>query len=102
MLTSVEERIRQRGSYLPGRAERSVVVAAVEHRSPPTEDPIHRPRQARIQALHPIRHGCGALRFDQQVDMIVLERVLNDPEICALRDRAERALHFANQAHRSQ
>jgi len=102
MLTRVQQDVRKRRSYLPGRAERAVVITAVEYRSPPIEDPIHRASQARGQALHPIRQRCDALRFDEQVDVIVLERVVNDAEVCALRDRAERALHLANQAHRSQ
>ena len=102
VLSRVEEHVAKRRSHLPGRAERAVVIAAVEHRSPPLEDPIHGPREARGQALHPIRQGRDALRFDEQVDVIVLERVVDDAEVCALRDRAERALHFANQAHRSQ
>jgi hypothetical protein len=86
VLSRVENDIRERRSYLPRRAERAVVVSPVEHRSPPTEDPIHRPSEARSQALHPIRQGRGALRFDEQVDVIVLERVLDDPKVCALRD----------------
>jgi hypothetical protein len=79
-----------------------VVIAAVENRSPPIEDAIHGPSKTCSQALHSLRQGCDALGFDEQVDVIVLERVVHDAEICALRDRAERALHLANQAHRSQ
>jgi hypothetical protein len=67
MLACVEECIRQRGSYFPGGAERAVVVAAVENRSPPIEDPIHGPSDACGQALHPIRQGCDAFGFDEQV-----------------------------------
>ena len=102
MLSRVEKDVRKRSSYLPGRAERAVVIAAVEHRSPPIEDPIHGPSQARSNTLDPIRQGRGALRFDEQVDVIVLERVLDDTKVCALRDRAERVFHLANQANRSQ
>ncbi len=96
MLAGVEKRVRQRRSHLSGRAERAVVVAAVEHCTPPIEDPIHGPSQARGQAFHPIRQGRGAFRFYKQMDMIVLERVLDDPEVSAFADLAERALYFAD------
>ncbi len=102
MFACVENHVRKRGSNLPGRAECAVVIAAVESRSPPIEDAIHGPSEARGQALHPVRKGRGALRFDQQVDVIVLQRVVDDAEVSAFRDCAERALHRANQAHRSQ
>jgi len=102
MLSRVENHVRKRRSHLPGRAERAVVIAAVEHRSAAIEDPIHGPSEASGQALHSIRQGCDALRFDEQVDVIVLERVVDDAKICSFRDRAERVLHLANQARRSQ
>jgi hypothetical protein len=91
MLAGIQERIRQRSPYLPGRAERAVVVAAVEHRPAPIEDAIHGASQTRGKALHSVRKGCGALRFDEQMDVIVLERVVDDAEVRALRDRAETA-----------
>jgi len=102
MLSRVEEYIRKRGSHLAGRAERAVVIAAVENRSAPTEDAIHGPSEARGKALHPIRQSRDALRFDEQVDVIVLERVVDDAEVRASCDRAKRVLHLPNQAHRSQ
>jgi len=86
MLTRVQQYIRERGSYLPGRAERAVVIAAVENRSPPIEDAIHGPSEARGEALHAIRQGRDALRFDEQVDVIVLERVVDDAEVCTSYD----------------
>ena len=80
MLSRVEENVHKRHAHLPGCAERAVVIAAVENRPSPTEDPIHGPSEARGQTLHPIRQGCDALRFDEEVDVIVLERVVDDPE----------------------
>ena len=102
MLPRVEEHVAKRRSHLPGRAERAVVIAAVKNCSAPTKDPIHGPSQARGEALHPIAQGRDALRFDEQMHVIVLQRVVHDAEVCALRDRAERVLHFANQVQRSQ
>ena len=102
MLSRVVEYMSERGSHLSGRAECAVVVAAVENRSPSIEDAVHGPSEARGQALHPIAQGRDALRFDEQVDVIVLQRIVHDAEVCASRDRAERVLHFANQAQRSQ
>ena len=102
VLSRVEQHVAKRGSHFARRTERPVVIATVEHRSPPIEDAIHGPREARRQALHPLRQGRDALGFDEQVDVIVLERVVDDAEVRTLRDREERALHFANQAQRSQ
>lgn len=89
MLSSVENHVSERRSDLPGRAERAVVVTAVEHRSAPIEDPVYGPSQTRGQALHPFRQGCGALRFHEHVDVIVLERVLDDSEVRTLRHLSE-------------
>jgi hypothetical protein len=94
VLSCVEEYVGERGANLPWRAEGVVVIAAVENRTPPVKDPIHGPREARGRALHPVRQGRGALRFDEQMDVVVLERVVDDAEVPAFRDCAERALHF--------
>ena len=102
MFAGVEERIRQRRAHLSGRPERAVVVAAIEYGSAPIKDPIHGPGQTGGQALDPIRQGRSALRFDEQVDVIVLERVVHDAEVRAYCDLAKRTLHLANQAHGSQ
>jgi hypothetical protein len=101
MLARVEERIRQRSSHLPGCAERAVVIPAVENRSAPIEYPIHGSSETRGQAFHPTRQGSNALRFNEHVNVIVLELVVDDAEVRTLRDRAERALHFANEPDRS-
>jgi hypothetical protein len=61
MLSRIQEDVRKRRAYLPGRAERAVVVATVENRSLPIEDPIHGPSEACGQALHPIRQGRDTL-----------------------------------------
>jgi hypothetical protein len=89
VLSRIQENVGKRSSRLSGGAERAMVVAAVKNRSMPIEDPIYGASKSRGQALHPIREGRGALRFDQQVDMIVLERVVNHAEVCPLRDCAE-------------
>jgi len=102
MLSCVEEDVGKGRSHLPGRTQRAVVIAAVENRSPPIEDAIHGPGEARGQALHTIPQGHGAFRFNEQVDVIVLQRVVDDPEVSTFRDRAKRVLYLANQAHCSQ
>ena len=64
VLSRVEEDVRERGSHLARRAERSVVVAPVEHRTTAAEDPIHGAREAhgaqrRHVAAHADRHQTG-------------------------------------------
>ena len=61
-----------------------MVVTAVENRSSTTEDTIHGSRETRSDALHPARQGCSVRRFDQQMSVIVLERILDDAELHAL------------------
>jgi len=102
MLSRVEEHVGERGPNLPGRAEAAVVIPPVEHRSPPPEDPVHRSREARGDALHAACESRRVRRFDQEVDVIVLDRVVNDAEVGSFRTSAKGALQFPHQSHASQ
>jgi hypothetical protein len=102
VLSRVQQHVRERSPHLAWRAEHAVVVAAVENRSTAAKDAVDRPRETRSDALQPIAERMNALRLDQQVDVVVLERVVDDPEARTARDLTERALHLAHQPHRSQ
>jgi hypothetical protein len=76
-----------------------VVIAAVENRPAPIEDPIHGSSQTRAKAFHPIRQGYGSIRLDQQVDVVVLNGIMDDPELLTLFATTQSPLECANQAH---
>lgn len=87
MLSRIQQHVGERRSHLPRRAERAMVITPVEHGSAPIEDPIHCPSQACAKALHSVRQRRGPLRFDDKMDVVVLERILDDAEVCSFRDR---------------
>jgi hypothetical protein len=62
-----------------------MMVAAIEHRTAAAEDSVHRSCETCGDALHPARESRRARRFDQKVDVVVLDRVVNDAEVGPLR-----------------
>ena len=81
MLAGVEECRRQRRVAPVGACRARGGDSGRENRSTSIEDPIHCPGRARGQALQPIRQGRDALGFDEQMDVIVSERVEDDAEV---------------------
>ncbi len=74
------------------------MMAVPEEASAPACDPVHRERDAREEQLHPACELFPVLGLDQQVDVIVLDREMNDADAAGNRschlpaDRAEDAL----------
>lgn len=102
MLARIQQHVGERRTHFPRRAQRTMVISPVEHRSAPFKNPIHSPSQTRVEAFHPVGQGGCTFGLDEEVNMIVLERVMDDAEVGALRDLSQRALDFANEAHRPQ
>ena len=102
VFSRVQQDVRKRRPHFPGRSECPMMVSA--RRAPLRDDrrTDSRPARARGQALRPASHGAGALRFDQQVDVIVLNRILDHTEIPALRHSGDRSLELLNEAQRPQ
>jgi hypothetical protein len=74
----------------------------VHHWPAPLVDPIHRAREPHGHALHSARERPRSRRLHQEMNVIVLDRILNDPEVAALRASTEAALERADKPNDSQ
>jgi hypothetical protein len=102
MPTRVQQHVGERPPHLARRAQRAVVVAAVEHRAAPPAHAVHRPREPRGDALLTVREGLLAVRLHDQVRVIALERVVRDSEAASLARLGQGALPFLHERDRSQ
>ena len=75
MLSNVEKYVAKRNAHLPRRREELNVIAARYHLAPAPKDPVHSLRKSRSNRLHPPRQGILSLGLDDQMKMIVLDRV---------------------------
>jgi hypothetical protein len=80
----IQQHVGERTSHLAQGAQRAVVVAAVEHPPAAPGDPVQRTRQPCRDALHPACEGVLAVRLDDQVRVVALERVVVHAEVAAL------------------
>ena len=94
----VVQHIPDRIPYLPHRAQHVQVVAVAQHRSPASESAVHRLREARGQRLHPAPERRGPVGLDDRVEVVVLERELEEPECAARGARAEALDHGPHDA----
>jgi len=91
ILQDVPERVRD----LASGSEDVSVVPVRKDLTAAAGDPVDRARNANAQALHAARQAFGAVRFDEQVQVISLHRVMHDadPEpLLSLADSAEDCL----------
>jgi hypothetical protein len=71
------------------------MVPAIEHGSAPREGTVGSVREARTQRLHPACQREAVRRFDDEVRMIVLKRVVQHAEFAAFVAIGERVLEGA-------
>jgi len=90
MAACVQEDVRQRPTHLARRSEKAMVVTPVQHRAAPSTHAIDRARETRRDALHAVREGLLAVRLDDQVGVIALQRVVGDAEVAPLARLRER------------
>ena len=102
MTSRIEQDVRQRVSHLARRAEDVQVVAVRENATASVEYPVHRSRQARRDGFHPGRQVPLAHGFCDQVHVIVLDRVMHQPEAPAVARFGEAALQLSHQPDRAQ
>lgn len=55
-----------------------------------TEDAVHRTRQANRKSADAAREGAAMLGFGDEMDVVILHGVLDDPKITARRGRQQR------------
>jgi hypothetical protein len=98
VLPGVHEDVRERPAHLEWRAQQVQVVAVAKHRAPPPGDSLQRPGDPRGQRHHAASERAPVRGFDEGVEVISLERVLEEAEVAALGPAAEGALESAGQA----
>jgi hypothetical protein len=98
MATRVQEYVREGPAHLARRAQAAVVVAAVEHRPAAAAHPVHGAREPGTDAHHAARECFLAVRFDDQVRMVSLQRVVRDAEVPTLFRLRQRAPPLMDQA----
>jgi len=76
----IEQHVTQCPVYLERRAQRAQVIATVEHLAAALKETVRELADPRTDALHPAGHRMVAVRLDQQVHVIALDRVVHDPE----------------------
>ena len=81
MPSRVEQHVRDRVPHLPRGLEHAVVIPIREHLPGAPERAVHREREERRDRLHPAPERLHALRLDDQVRVIVLDRVVDEPHL---------------------
>jgi hypothetical protein len=102
VLADVEEDVRKRIAYVARRSQRAHVVAAEEHRAGASEDPIHAARNARGDRLHRRAERLLAARLEDQVEVVALHGVMDEPRLALLACVAERAAKRSHEPARSE
>ena len=86
--------------HLGRRPQHHVVIPVQQHRPLPPEHPVHRPSQPGPQGLHPPPQGLRIPRLHDQVDVVRLEGVVDEPEVPPLTGPGEGPLDLPDQSHR--
>src|SRR5262249_30187540 len=89
MLLEVHQDIYEPVPHLARRAEGPGVVTVTPYRTPASESTVDGARDADGEAPHAFGQGSSGFRFDEEVEMIVLHREMNDPEALG-RSRGQR------------
>jgi len=97
MVACLQQHVPKGIPHFARRLQHATMVAIRQHRPNALEDPVHRPREARADGLHATRRGVTVGRFDEQVHVIRLQRVVHHPEVSTLRGVAEAVLEDANE-----
>jgi len=61
------------------------------------EDPVHRSRKSRGDRLHSAAERLLSSRFDDQMEMVALDRVVADPEMTPLADLSQAGSKLAQE-----
>ncbi len=87
----LKQHIRERITRLPRRLELPRMIPVREHSPPPPEHPIQLPRDPNREPLHPRRQRPLVRSLDDQMEMVRLHRILNQPKPTPLPPFAKRA-----------
>ena len=88
--------------HLPRRAQHAQVVAVREDTPAPPERPVHGECEARGEGFHAAGERLASGGLDDEVGVVVLEGVVDEPEASALAAAAEGVLQGAHDAGEAQ
>jgi hypothetical protein len=94
---SVEQNIGDRVPDLARRPQNVNVAAVGKNPAGSSKDPIHGPRKARGDGLQPASQVARAARLDDQMNMVVLDRVVSEAKsatVAGLSPASLQLLHF--------
>ena len=94
----IQQHVGDRIAHLPRAGEHLVVIPVGQHLpgAPAPDRPVDREREQPRQPLHPAPERRDAVGLDDQVRVIVLDRVVHEPEVRSRARAPERPLHLAN------
>jgi len=83
MLAAVHQYVDERVADRARRGERAGMKPVPPHGSAAAERAVDRPRDADGEAPHPAAQSPRIIGFDDEMEMVVLDREMNDPEVPA-------------------
>ena len=95
----VQQHVGQRVPHFARCAQDVQVVAIGEHGPVKAEDTVHGPGKSRTERLHSAREIARARGLDHGVHVIVLDRVVNQPEVPALARSRQAAFQLSHELH---
>jgi len=98
----IQEHVRQRVTHLSRRAQDVKVVAVRERAPAKTKDSVHSSRNACGNGFHSAGEVALARSLCNQVHVVVLDRVVREPEAPTVARRSEAALELSNQLDSAQ
>ena len=101
MLPEIIHDVDQRVAYRARRAERTGVVSVSPDRPSAAERPVDGACDADDETTHTARESPARIRLCNQMNVIVLDRKLNDPEILA-RGNCQGAAHVRENTRRAE
>jgi hypothetical protein len=84
MLLAILQHVNQGVAHLARGFEGHAVPAIRPETAAPKEQPIHAPRQAYHQTAHARRESRCAVRLDDEVQVILLYRIVRDAKLRAV------------------
>ena len=100
MTPSVQKYVTERRADLLRRRKQLHVVAVGEYRTVATHHAIHGARQASTDGLHPASERVAVPRFDDEMRVVALKRVVHQAKARALAPLLEGSFDLVEEFHR--
>jgi hypothetical protein len=98
MLAHVREHVRERIPDLARRPQDPKVIPIAQHGTVQPKGGVHQPREASTKRLHPAPELIGTVRFDHEVRVIRLDRILDHAKVASDVQRPKRAFELPHEA----